>query len=120
MSSRPSSTSRSTRKKIHLEHPIKALGEHEVELHLHPEVKTSMKVRVESDHPLPKLDAAAPQGKDDGKREYGRVTEKRGRRPDGKEEVKAEAKGKPEGKAKVEAKAKPEAKPKRVEKPAKE
>ena len=36
------------KKKIHLEHPIKALGEHEVELHLHPEVKTSMKVRVES------------------------------------------------------------------------
>jgi large subunit ribosomal protein L9 len=109
------------KKKIHLEHPIKALGEHEVELHLHPEVKTSMKVRVESDHPLPQLAAPTPHGKDDGRREHGRVTEKRGvRRPDGKEEVKVEAKGKPDGKAKVEAKAKPEAKPKRVEKPAKE
>jgi hypothetical protein len=79
-----------------------------------------MKVRVESDHPLPKIEAAAPQGRDE-RREHGRVTEKRGvRRPEGKEEVKAEAKGKPEAKAKVEAKAKPEAKPKRVEKPAKE
>src|SRR5687767_11995867 len=111
------------KKKIHLEHPIKALGEHEVELHLHPEVKTSMKVRVESDHPLPQAEAAASQGKEEGRREHGRVSEKRGRRPEGKEEVKAEAKGRPEGKAKPDAKDKPEAKPKRVEKsekPAKE
>jgi len=76
------------KKKIHLPHPLKTLGEHEVELHLHPEVKTSMKVRVESDRPL----EAAPeaQAKDGGK-----VTEKRGRRPDGKgEEASAEAKPK--------------------------
>src|ERR1044071_6056741 len=38
------------KKKIHLEHPIKTLGEHEIELRLHPEVTTSMKIRVESDH----------------------------------------------------------------------
>jgi large subunit ribosomal protein L9 len=36
------------KKKIHLESPIKALGEHEVELRLHAEVKSSLKVRVES------------------------------------------------------------------------
>jgi large subunit ribosomal protein L9 len=36
------------KKKIHLETPIKALGEHEVELRLHAEVKSSLKVRVES------------------------------------------------------------------------
>src|SRR4051794_39011188 len=48
------------KKKIHLEHPIKVLGEHDVELRLHPEVTTSMKVRVESDHPLPEAEAATP------------------------------------------------------------
>ena len=88
------------KKKIHLDHPIKALGEHQVELRLHPEVTTSMKVRVESDHPLPQAAGPAP-AKEEGKRDYGRVTEKRGRRPEGKaEEPKAEAKGKPEAKAK--------------------
>jgi large subunit ribosomal protein L9 len=95
------------KKKIHLDHPIKALGEHEVVLRLHPEVTTSMKVRVESDHPLPQAEAPA-SGRDEGKRDYGRVSEKRGRRPDGKPEE-----------PKVEAKAKPDAKPKRVEKPEK-
>src|SRR3954462_3130473 len=34
------------KKKIHLEHPIKVLGEYDVELRLHPDVVTSMKVRV--------------------------------------------------------------------------
>ena len=93
------------KKKIHLEHPIKALGEHEVELRLHPEVTTSMKVRVESDHPLPQTEVAAP-AREEGKRE-GRVTEKRGRRPDGRaEEAKTEPKGKPDAKGKPEAKAK--------------
>src|SRR6187401_630477 len=102
------------KKKIHLEHPIKTLGEHEVELRLHAEVITSMKVRVESDHPLPQA-AAAPvaPGKDEGR--HGRVTEKRGRRADEKpEEAKVEAK--PQAKGKPEPKGKAEAKPKRVEK----
>ena len=36
------------KKKIHLEHPIRALGDYEVELRLHPDVKSSLKVRVES------------------------------------------------------------------------
>ena len=43
------------KRKIHLEHPIRALGEHEIELHLHAEVKGTLKVRVESLTP-----AAAP------------------------------------------------------------
>ncbi len=43
------------KRKIHLEHPIKMLGEYEVELHLHAEVKGTLKVRVESTTP-----AAAP------------------------------------------------------------
>ncbi len=88
------------KKKIHLDHPIKALGEHEVQLRLHPEVTTSMKVRVESDHPLPQAEGSVP-AKEEGRREQSRVTEKRGRRPDAKaEEPKAEVKGKPETKAK--------------------
>ena len=41
------------KRKIHLEHPIKALGEYEVELHLHAEVKGTLKVRVESTTPAP-------------------------------------------------------------------
>src|SRR5947199_329511 len=36
------------KKKIHLEHPIRALGEHEVELRLHQDVNTTLKLRVES------------------------------------------------------------------------
>jgi large subunit ribosomal protein L9 len=98
------------KKKIHLEHPIKTLGEHEVELRLHPEVTTSMKVRVESDHPLPQAEATG-LAKEEARKDHGRVTEKRGRRPEGKaEEAKVETKGKGE------AKGKPEAKAKRVEK----
>lgn len=65
------------KRKIHLDHPIKALGEHEVELHLHAEVKGKLKVRVESTTPLaaPAEAPAAQSGRDEVK------TEKRGRRP---------------------------------------
>jgi|SRR5437867_5270195 len=42
------------KKKIHLEHPLRALGEHEVELRLNPEVTTTLKVRIDSATPLPK------------------------------------------------------------------
>src|ERR1041385_3899775 len=93
------------KKKIHLEHPIKALGEHEVELRLHPEVTTSMKVRVESDKPAPAPETAAAeaQGREGRGKEHGRVTEKRGRRDDVRPESKIEARPeakKSEGKAK--------------------
>jgi large subunit ribosomal protein L9 len=40
------------KKKIHLESAIRALGEHEVALHLHAEVKSTLKVRVESLTPI--------------------------------------------------------------------
>lgn len=63
------------KKKIHLEHPIKMLGEHEIELHLHAEVKSTLKVRVESTTPAPVIEAA-PADKADVR------TEKRGRRPE--------------------------------------
>src|SRR5260221_14131654 len=42
------------KRKIHLEHPIKTLGEHDVELRLHAEVHSALKVRAESANPLPK------------------------------------------------------------------
>jgi hypothetical protein len=40
------------KRKIYLEHPIRALGDHEIELHLHAEVKGTLKVRVESTTPV--------------------------------------------------------------------
>jgi len=46
------------KRKIHLEHPIRALGEHEIELHLHADVKGTLKVCVES---LTPVTAAAPE-----------------------------------------------------------
>src|SRR5438552_18578456 len=41
------------KKKIHLEHPIRTLGEFEIELRLHQEVTTTLKIKVESSTPLP-------------------------------------------------------------------
>jgi large subunit ribosomal protein L9 len=40
------------KRKIHLEHPIKALGDYDVQLDLHAEVKGTLKVRVESTTPI--------------------------------------------------------------------
>src|SRR5579872_5338797 len=63
------------KKKIHLENPIRTLGEHEVELRLHHDVVTKLKVRVESSTPLPKPEEAPVAEKEER-------TEKRGRRPE--------------------------------------
>ena len=41
------------KRKIHLEHPIKTLGEHDIELRLHPEVTATLKLRIESTTPAP-------------------------------------------------------------------
>ncbi len=83
------------KKRIHLEAPIRALGEYEVELRLHADVKSSLKVRVESLTPLAKVEAApAPEAKEG----Y------RGR----------------EARSSARAEAKPEAKPERKGRPAKE
>ncbi len=52
------------KKKIHLEHPLRALGEHEVELRLNPEVTTALKVRIDSATPLPKpAEPAKPESR---------------------------------------------------------
>jgi large subunit ribosomal protein L9 len=89
------------KKKIHLEHPIRTLGEHEVELRLYHGVVTTLKVRVESLTPLP---APVEPTRD----ERGDRGEKRGRnnerihtseRPEKAEKVeKAEKADKPERK----------------------
>jgi large subunit ribosomal protein L9 len=65
------------KRKIHLEHPIRTLGEHDVELRLHADVTTTLKVKVESSTPIavPETPAAEPR-RDDTR------TEKRGRRPE--------------------------------------
>lgn len=66
------------KRKIYLEHPIRALGDHEVELRLHQDVVTKLKVRVESSTPLPApVVAPAPEAKKEEPK-----TEKRGRRPE--------------------------------------
>ena len=74
------------KRKIHLEHPIKTLGEYEVELHLHAEVKGTLKVRVESTTPAPVVEAAPVEARTEAPR-----TEKRGRRPERVEAPAAEA-----------------------------
>jgi large subunit ribosomal protein L9 len=79
------------KKKIHLEHPIKQLGEHEIELHLHAEVKGTLKVRVESTTPVATPEAAPADARAEAPR-----TEKRGRRP---ERVEAASGEKPGAKA---------------------
>ena len=72
------------KKKIHLESPIRSLGEHEIGLHLHAEVKSTLKVRVESLTPL-----AAPAEGAVAERPH---TEKRGKRVEAEEAVEAKPK----------------------------
>lgn len=64
------------RKKIHLDSPIRTLGEHEVELRLHPDVTAKLKVLVESSTPLPSPEelAAAAQAEDKRGRRAARGT----------------------------------------------
>ncbi len=88
------------KRKIHLEHPIRALGDHDIEMRLHHDVTTTLKLRVESSTPLPEQAAApAPEAKKEEPR-----TEKRGRRPEG-------AQAKAEGGEKKPHGARPERRP---------
>lgn len=52
------------KKKIHLEVPIRTLGEHEVELHLHADVKSKLKVIVESTTPVEAQLVAATENRE--------------------------------------------------------
>jgi large subunit ribosomal protein L9 len=56
------------KRKIHLDHSIRALGDFEVDLNLHPDVKGKLKIRVESVNPPP----APVEGAAEAKREEGR------------------------------------------------
>ena len=85
------------KRKIHLEHAIKMLGEHQVELHLHAEVKSTLKVRVESLTPViaPVVEASPADMR----------TEKRGRRVEKTEAVEEKSKAAKEEKSAKAAKA---------------
>ena len=54
------------KRKIKLDEPIRSLGEHKVDLHLHPEVHGVLRVRIDSLNPLPEVApteaAEAPAG----------------------------------------------------------
>jgi large subunit ribosomal protein L9 len=49
------------KRKIHLEHSIRTLGEFDVEMRLHQQVPCTLKVRVESLNPPPKVEEPPPQ-----------------------------------------------------------
>src|SRR2546423_621440 len=92
------------KKKIHLPHPIKTLGEHEVELRLHADVKSSLKVKVESitPPPTPEAGAQAPAGREGGRggdrgERGGEARESRGHRQQRATGEKGEKSEKPAG-----------------------
>jgi large subunit ribosomal protein L9 len=93
------------KKKIYLEHPIRTLGDHDVELRLHADVITTLKVHVESSNPLPEPAVADADARKDVR------TEKRGRRPEAAPE-KAETEEKKPRAPKGDKGAKPEKAPK--------
>jgi len=72
------------KKKIHLEHPLRTLGEHEVEFRLHQDVTVKLKVRVESSTPVaPQAEAPATEAREGAR---GRFAAREGRpRPVAKE-----------------------------------
>ena len=86
------------KKKIHLEHPIRNLGEQEVELNLHTEVKATLKVRIESlTPPAAPAEGAAPAVPSESKSEEARLrSEKRGY---GKRDTEPDKAEKPEARA---------------------
>jgi large subunit ribosomal protein L9 len=108
------------KRKIHLEHPIRNLGDHEVELNLHAEVKGTLKVRVESTTPAAPAPEAAPAAPAEAKAEEDRKGRPERRGPV-RREARAERTPRTEKAEKVEAaEAKPrEAKHAKAEKPEK-
>jgi large subunit ribosomal protein L9 len=124
------------KRKIHIDHPIRTLGDHDIELRLHQEVKATLKVRVESSTPLPTpTEAPAPEAKHEERHERHERYERRGRRPDarhaettakpGHEKAEPAAEKKPrnpkaERTEEKPAKAEKASKPERPKKPARE
>ncbi len=77
------------KKKIHLEAPIRTMGEFELELRLHPDVKSSLKVRVESSTPAPLPEVVAPvaeakDAKGEGKKDRAERAERKPKAPKAK------------------------------------
>ena len=103
------------KKKIHLDHPIKTLGDHEVELRLHPEVTTTLKVHIESTTPLPPPPEAPEKAREGREGRAPRDDRRGGRKPEGKPEAKAEAKAEAKPAARA-AKAEKSDKPAKSEK----
>jgi large subunit ribosomal protein L9 len=96
------------KRKIHLEHPIKTLGEYDVPLKLHHDVNSTLKLRVESTTPVA---VAAGHGSTEGRES--RHTESRGHRRT--ERVEQE----PPAEAASEKKDERKSRPAKAEKPAK-
>jgi large subunit ribosomal protein L9 len=90
------------KRKIHLEHPIRNLGDHEVELNLHAEVKGTLKVRVESTTPAAPAPEAAPAAPAEAKAEEDRKGRPERRGPV-RREARAERPSRTEKAEKVEA-----------------
>lgn len=87
------------KRKIHLEHPIKTLGEHEVQLNLHAEVKSALKLRIESTTPIaaPAAEASAaeaPKTEKRGKKVEAAATEEKPKAAKAEKAPKAEKKAK--------------------------
>jgi large subunit ribosomal protein L9 len=86
------------KKKIHLESVIRTLGEHEVALHLHAEVKSTLKVRVESLTPIiaPVVEAAPAEARTEKRGKRVEKDEAAGEKPKAAKAPKAEKKAKAE------------------------
>ena len=93
------------RKKIHLEQPIRTLGEHEIEMRLHPDVNAKLKVLIESSNPPPPIEEATKDAAKPAPEGRGRRWE-RAPRAGAEKPVEAAAAGAPQ---KAPAKAKPAA-----------
>lgn len=119
------------KRKIHLDHAIHVLGEYEVELRLHTDVKGTLKVLVESATPLPppalETAAAPAEAKAEGRegrpeRRYKRSEHHERRTPEkheGSEEKPHAAKGEKAVKAEKPARVPKAEKAPKAEKPAK-
>jgi large subunit ribosomal protein L9 len=81
------------KRKIHLPHAIKNVGDHEVELRLHPQVQITLKVKLQSTTPPPQPTEAAPSPRAEGGR--GRDA-REGRREQGRAPAAAKSEPKPE------------------------
>ncbi|MEN9573690.1 MAG: hypothetical protein RL514_1545 [Verrucomicrobiota bacterium] len=81
------------KRKIHVEKPIKSIGEHEAEMRLHADVQTTLKIIVNSSNPLPTpAVATAPETEKRGKSR--RFDDAKAEAPAPAAEAKPERKGK--------------------------